>query len=125
MAGTPNNITSVFNADRGPSPTRNATTQTTPEATFKRSPSPEPPTLPPTTFTQPPELKAPGPSLKRSLSLEPPKGPKIVVTRAASPERLEHDLFKRPIIADTNRKYSRTTSFKGYKEHPSTQGKDE
>jgi hypothetical protein len=104
MAGTPNQISSGFNSIKSPSTTHNSTNQPAPEFTFKRSPSPEPQTLPATTFSGLPSPKQPELTLKRSLSLESPKPPGITITSDTSPERPSYGFFKHPTTPDMGKR---------------------
>jgi hypothetical protein len=67
---------------------------------FERSPSPEPPILPATTFKDPQNSERIVATLKRSLSLDPQETPQITSTRASSPDRLESATSKRSTTPD-------------------------
>jgi hypothetical protein len=95
MTSTPNESTSGLISNQDRSTTQNSMNQPLPGFSLDKPTIPEPPPLPATTFKGPPSLNLVGFTLRRSLSLDPPKGPEITITRASSPECLERGLFDR------------------------------
>ena len=112
MADTPNQLIKGRDPIKSPSTIQDSANQPVPELTFERSPSPEPPTLPATTYKSPSNPKPAGHTRKRSLSLELPKGPEITITRAPSPGRLEHGVFVRATSPETKRESSHENVFR-------------
>jgi hypothetical protein len=85
MAGSPNEVTGKLTTSKELSTDRDSTAA---ELPFERSPSPDPPTLPATTFEGLSRPRTPRIAPRRSLSLEPPKRPEITITRTSSLEDL-------------------------------------